>query len=83
MNHDIVLSYINALGFPVCVSIAMGFALWKLGSRLADAHFDLVISLKTDSAKNADNIKNISHVVSKWGDPSTICREQAKPARNH
>ena len=76
MDHAVALQYINAFGFPVCVSIALGYVLWKIGSRLLDslytiglrlveAHFDLVNTVKSQGETTVKELQVQSDILSK------------------
>ena len=38
MTEETVLRWISTLGFPVVASLAMGYVLYKIGTRLTDGH---------------------------------------------
>lgn len=45
MDHAVILQYMQVLGFPVCASISLGWALWKIGGQLLMKFFDHVDSI--------------------------------------
>lgn len=50
MDHDIVIRYISALGFPITTSVALGYALYRLGTFLA-SHFVAYLIANTAEMK--------------------------------
>ena len=68
VDHTVMIQYIQTLGFPVCASIAMGWALWKIGSRLLEAHFNFLNTIKEQGERQ---IK----ILEAWpANPRDICQ---------
>ena len=69
-EHGVIIQYIQTIGFPICASIAMAWALWKVGSRLLAAHFDFINAIKDQGERQTKVLEN-------WPvDPKQICRAE-------
>jgi len=66
VDHSIILQYIQALGFPICSSIALGWALWKIGGALLAKFFQHVDAIVPKIDRIAESNEEISNHVSKW-----------------
>ena len=66
MDHSVILQYIQALGFPICVSIALFYALWKIGGRLVEAFFDHVQQIGPKLDRIADATEATRDKLGKW-----------------
>lgn len=51
-DHELILRYISTLGFPICVAIAFGWALWKIGNELLATHKQFVADIKANAVQN-------------------------------
>ena len=65
MDHELVLRYVSTLGFPICMSAALGYALWKIGSKLLDSHLATIAAVTLEAATNAKAIIEIQHQMGK------------------
>lgn len=66
MDHELILKYLSTLGFPICVAIAAGYALWKLGTILMNTHMQFVHDIKATAIANtvlATEIKDNGKLV--------------------
>lgn len=57
-EHGVIIQYIQTIGFPICASIAMAWALWKVGSRLLAAHFDFINAIKDQGERQTKVLEN-------------------------
>lgn len=51
MDHEVVIRYISALGFPILASMALSWALYKIGFKLADAFVQYLRTMIVESEK--------------------------------
>lgn len=73
MDHSVILQYVQALGFPICSSMALGWALWKIGGKLLEKffqHVDAIAPKLERIAESNDQIKvnseQIKEHTAKW-----------------
>lgn len=66
MDHAVILQYVQALGFPVCSSIALGWALWKIGGQLLLKFFQHVDAIAPKLDRIAESNDGIKEQISKW-----------------
>lgn len=66
MDHDVALKYISALGFPICSSIALGWALWKVGGQLLRKFFEHVDAIGPKLDRIGDSNDEIKQHTAKW-----------------
>lgn len=86
MEHTVILQYIQTLGFPICVSISLALALYKIGGRLLESFFQHLaeINPKLDSiAASSEAIRKsnekIENRVSNWpSDPVKTITDSVK-----
>jgi hypothetical protein len=75
MDNQVILQYAQVLGYPVCVSVALGWALWTIGIRLLDSHFALIEVVRTQGNQAVDELREQSRILRKWpSDPVKICK---------
>jgi hypothetical protein len=76
VDHQLVLQYLQALGFPICASLALGWALWRIGNRLMESHLTFMEVVRKQGDKAIDELSKQSAILSKWpSDPvKTICK---------
>ncbi len=71
MDHSVFLQYAQTLGFPICTSVALAWALYKVGTMIflylntlvtrgTEAHFDLINTTK----QHGENILKELNVLS-------------------
>ena len=71
-DHGVILQYIQALGFPICVSIALAWALYQVGGRLLDSFFTHLNSINPKLDRIAEAAESTNKHVSNW--PSDLVK---------
>lgn len=86
VDHEIILQYVQTLGFPICVSVALAWALWKIGGKLLESFFVHLaeINPKLDSIATSNEAirksnEKIENRVSNWpSDPVKTISDSVK-----
>lgn len=73
MEADQVLKWINAIGFPVCVSLALLWAFWKIGSTLLASHAEYLA--KTSKAAETLAITAVENAKQQQVQSSELSRQ--------
>jgi hypothetical protein len=71
-----VAQFINNVGFPIAVAVGIGLALWKIGTRLTDAHVKYLNSTTEAISKQTETLAVIKDTLPK------ICQADCGAARN-
>lgn len=69
-------SIIQAVGFPICTAIAMGWALWKIGSQLLASHFTLVDQTQKGIIQSATDMKEANRTLDVIANEMSLSRLQ-------
>lgn len=72
MDHTVILQYIQTLGFPICVSISLAWALYKIGGKLLESFFRHIDEINPKLDRIVEAVESTNNHVSKW--PSDLVK---------